>query len=199
MRSGFTLLETLIALVIAALLTLVLLDSLASATGHAVRLAQLDRAQNGRVLAVIPVLRALQGAIPEYHDGEGLFVGEATQLKGLTLSGVGKGGGGVSGAPVVFAITIETDERGTWLRYFEHDQMLASIAVPEGTFIVYRGPDGQVHPAWPPAEGLEFDPVYYRPVPAAVVFRVGEIELMSAEPARDAGLTLRAVDFDLVL
>ena len=199
MRSGFTLLETLIALVIAALVTLVTLDSLASATGHAARLAQMDKTQNERVLAMIPVRRALQGAVADYHDGEGVFVGEALQLKGLTLSGVGKGGGVASGAPVLFAIRIEADEGGTWLSYSEQDIRLVRIAVPDGTSIAYYGPSGQKYDVWPPDGGSEFDPVYFLPVPVLIAFRVGETELMSAAPARDAGLTLRTADFDLVL
>jgi len=195
MRSGFTLLETLIALVIAALITLVLMDSLSAATGHAARLEEANRTHTARVLALVPVRRALEGAVPDYHDGEAVFTGEAQRARGLTLSGADA----ADGSPAVFEIAIEAAGANAKLIYSEGGRALIETALPEGARLAYRDPSGAIHDVWPPEDGFEPDPLYYRPVPATILILDGETSVLAAAPARTTGLTLRTRDFELVL
>lgn len=195
MRSGFTLLETLIALVIAALITLVLMDTLSAATGHATRIEQATRAHTARTLALIPVMRALNAAVPDYHDAENVFTGDAVRASGLTVAGVA----GMDASPAAFALEIAADSGAARLIYRENGEALIETEVPAGTRLAYRDPDGMVHEVWPPEEGFDPDPLYYRPIPAAILILDGENAVLAAAPSRTTGLTLRVRDFDLVL
>jgi prepilin-type N-terminal cleavage/methylation domain-containing protein len=197
MRSGFTLLETLIALVIAALITLVLMDTLSAATGHATRIEAATRAHTARTLALFPVLRALDAAAPDYHDGEHVFTGDASMARGLTLAGVA----GVDASPSPFALEIASAEGAEDARliYREHGEALIEVAVPAGAHLAYRDDDGETHEVWPPEDGFDPDPLYYRPIPSAILILDGERAVLAAAPARTTGLTLRVRDFDLVL
>lgn len=195
MRSGFTLLETLIALVIASLITLVLMDSLSAAAGHAARLEQAAREHTARTLGLLPARRALEGAIADYHDGDALFTGEARRMRGLTLAGAG----GAHAGPVVFEIDITAGAGAARLIYTENGDALFEIAVPVGARLAYRDARGGLHDVWPPEDGFDPDPVYYRPLPAAVVILDGETAVMAAAPSRTAPLTLRSSDLELLL
>lgn len=195
MRSGFTLLETLIALVIASLITLVLMDTLAAATGHARRIEQATRSYTNRTLALIPVMRALTGAAPDYHDSEFVFTGNTTTARGLTLASAA----GTSGALCAFEIEIAEREDQTVLIYREDGEALIEIALPAGSQLAYRNPAGEQFTVWPPEAGFNPDPLYYRPVPAAILILAGEATVLAASPSRTTGLTLRTRDFDLVL
>tara|TARA_R110002095_G_scaffold75244_1_gene64152 strand:+ start:1301 stop:1888 length:588 start_codon:yes stop_codon:yes gene_type:complete len=195
MRSGFTLLETLIALVIASLITLVLMDTLAAATGHARRIEQATRGYTARTLALIPVLRALNGAAPDYYDSEFVFTGDARTARGLTLASAT----GAGGELCPFEISIEDRDGQIVLVYREQDAALFETALPAGARLAYRDPAGTEHEVWPPEEGFNPDPLYYRPVPAAILILAGEAAVLAAAPSRTTGLTLRTRDFDLVL
>lgn len=195
MRSGFTLLETLIALVIAALITLVLMDTLAAATGHANRIEQATRDHTNRTLALIPVMRALSGITPDYHDAEHVFVGDATAARGLTVAGTGGDGIG----PTAFELALENRSGRGVMVYREAGETLFEIEVPDGARLSYRDAKGVAHEVWPPEDGIDPDPVYYRPIPSAILIRAGDAVVLAAAPARTIGLTLRVRDFDLVL
>ncbi len=195
MRSGFTLLETLIALIIAALITLVLMDTLSAATGHATRIEQATRAHTARTLALIPVMRALDSAVPDYHDAENVFTGDAARASGLTLAGMA----GTDPGPVAFTLEIAEGTSAARLIYHEAGEALIEVTVPAGSRLAYRDAGGAAHAVWPPEEGFDPDPLYYRPIPAAILIMDGEDAVLAAAPARTAGLTLRVRDFDLVL
>lgn len=195
MRSGFTLLETLIALVIASLITLVLMDTLAAATGHARRIEQATRSYTARTLALIPLMRALNAAAPDYHDSEFVFTGNASAANGLTLASAA----GASGELCAFDISIEAGSGQALLVYREKGEALIEISLPTGARLAYRDPAGAEHDVWPPEEGFNPDPLYYRPVPAAILILVGETAVLAAAPSRTTGLMLRTRDFDLVL
>lgn len=195
MRSGFTLLETLIALVIASLITLVLMDTLAAATGHALRIEQATRSYTARTLALIPVMRALDGAAPDYYDSEFVFAGDTAGARGLTLASMS----GVAGSLSAFEISIEAREGGAVLIYREAGETLVETALPAGAKLAYRDPAGAEHDVWPPEEGFDPDPLYYRPIPAAILILADDIPILAAAPARTTGLVLRTRDFNLVL
>ncbi|MBI1235700.1 MAG: prepilin-type N-terminal cleavage/methylation domain-containing protein [Alphaproteobacteria bacterium] len=197
MRSGFTLLETLIALVIAALITLVLMDTLSAATGHASRIEAATRAHTARTLALIPVMRALDAAVPDYHDAENVFTGDAVRASGLTVAGVA----GTESRPAAFALEIAREAGADEARliYHEAGEALISVAVPAEARLAYRDDDGVTHEVWPPEDGFDPDPLYYRPIPSAILILDGERAVLAAAPARTSGLTLRVRDFDLVL
>lgn len=204
MRSGFTLLETLIALVIASLVTLVVMDSLSAATGHAARLEQVNRIHTERVLALIPVMRALEGAVPDYHDGDALFTGEARRVRGLTHSSVRAGINsgdliGAPGAPTSFEIRVEGGVAGTRLLYAENGEVAIEATLPDGARLAYRDAAGAQHDVWPPPDGFESDPLYYRPIPAALLILDGDRPVLAATLARTASLNWRVQDLELVL
>ncbi|WP_420434336.1 PulJ/GspJ family protein [Hyphobacterium sp.] len=195
MRSGFTLLETLIALVIAALITLVLMDTLSAATGHATRIEQATRAHTERTLALIPVMRALNGITPDYHDAEHVFAGDAAAASGLTVTGIN----GDSMGPTGFELALEDRAGQAIMIYREAGETLFEIEVPDGARLSYRDAKGVTHEVWPPEDGVDPDPVYFRPVPSAILIQAGDTAVLAAAPARTIGLTLRVRDFDLVL
>jgi prepilin-type N-terminal cleavage/methylation domain-containing protein len=195
MRSGFTLLETLIALVIAALIALVLMDTLSAATGHAARIEQATREHTQRTLALIPMTRALNGITPDYHDGEFVFVGSALTARGLTTAAAAR----IDRGPAGFELAIESRGSQPVLRYREAGEDLFEVDIPAGAQFSFRDPRGETHPVWPPAEGFGFDPLYYRPVPVAIVITAGDTIVLAAAPTATTGLTLRIRDFDLVL
>ncbi|GJL96471.1 MAG: hypothetical protein DHS20C06_02880 [Hyphobacterium sp.] len=195
MRSGFTLIEALVALVIAALITLVLMDTLSAATGHATRIEAATRAHTARTLALIPVTRALDATVPDYHDGDNVFTGNATLARGLTLAGIV----GRAAAPSTFELEIAETDGAVRLIYRENGETLINVAVPDGARLAYRDPAGEEYAVWPPEDGFDPDPLYYRPIPAAILVFDGENAVLAAAPSRTTGLTLRTRDFDLVL
>jgi len=195
MRSGFTLIETLIALVIAALITLVLMDALSAATGHAARIGEATRTHTTRTLALIPMIRALTAAAPDYHDAEHVFTGTPSTARGLTLAGAA----GTDSGPAAFSLELTQSNGETRLIYRENGEALIEVTVPAGAHLAYRDGDGTEHEVWPPEDGLDPDPLYYRPIPAAILILDGAEAVLAAAPARTTGLTLRTRDFDLVL
>lgn len=192
MGSGFTLLETLIALVISALLTLVVMDSLSAATGHAARLEAATRAHTERALALMPVRRALEGAAPDYHDGDAIFAGDGRQARGFTLAGA-------NGAPGRFEIAIAAGDGAARLIYSEDGQALMNLSLPVEARLVFRDEAGLEHDVWPPPEGFGLgDPEYYRPVPPAVIIADGDRAILAVRTAHRAVPTLRVRDLDIV-
>ena len=195
MRSGFTLLETLIALVIAALITLVLMDTLAAATGHANRVEQATRNLTERTLALIPFMRSLNAAVPDYHDEEHVFTGDAAAASGLTVAGMTADGFG----PTYFELAIENRGDQGVMVYREGGETLFEAEIPANAQLSYRDARGASHDVWPPEGGFDPDPIYYRPVPSAILIHAGEDTILAVHPAWTVELSLRYSDFDLVL
>lgn len=196
MRSGFTLLETLIGLVIAALIALVTLDSLSAVAAHAARLMEQGRRQTDRTLALMPLQRALEEAVPDYHDAAGIFEGEARLIRGLTMAPPS----GAAGLPARFELRIETRGGQAVLVYLEQDRQLIVTSLEGDPAFTYQDNSGRLHEAWPPVEGLGAgDPLYQVPVPALILVRSGDNTLLAAAASRTTGLVVRVQDFELLL
>ncbi len=81
---GFTLLETLIALVIASITALVLLQSIASVAQGSARVNRALAEALEREFSVSAVRDALASAAPDYLDKPGVYTGGTASLSGLT-------------------------------------------------------------------------------------------------------------------
>ncbi len=197
MRAGFTLLETLIGLVIASMIALVVLDSLSAIAAQAGRLAEEGRRQSARILALIPVQRALEEAVPDYHDAPGVFEGDERLVRGLTMAPAA----GRSGLPAPFELRIETRAGRAVMVYLEQGEALFETPLTGDPRFAYRAASGELHAAWPPDDGGlgNDDPLYYRPLPSVIVVVSGDSVLFAAAPARTTSLVVRSQDFELVL
>lgn len=173
--SGFTLLETLISLVIASITALVLLQSI---TAIARSTAGLERA-TGRAMSaeftVSAAADALSGAAADYLDSETVFIGGEMALSGLTRKPMF----GPQAALRPFAMRLEGDGRGGSVLFYSEGEQVIEIKrfeSPEARFeYVYQTVTGlyadsppERLPAWPPDV---FDPFYdyFRPPPDLVL------------------------------
>jgi prepilin-type N-terminal cleavage/methylation domain-containing protein len=196
MRGGFTLLETLIGLVIAALIALVTLDSLSAVAGHAERLNELGRSQAARTLALTPVQRALENSVPDYHEAASVFRGEARLASGLTMAPAS----GLSGLPARYELRVEQRGGQPLLVYLEQDSRLLEIPLAGDPVFAYEDRSGKLHDVWPPAAGFRAeDPLYYRPIPSRIMVRSSDMLLLAASTARTTPLIIRSQDAESVL
>ncbi|AZU03108.1 hypothetical protein X907_0561 [Glycocaulis alkaliphilus] len=172
MRPGFTLIETLIALIIAAMVTLVLLDTLSAVSAQA---ARLDRAVAGTQEQIIDWLtldRAIAGLQPDYLEGGTPFEGDEAGFRGLTdLTLTGH-----AGAVGIVTVTLEEDEAASRdggpvsrLVYTENGERVAEYVLAVPARLAYLDFDGNAHPAWPPEQGFPVDPLFFRPVPRVIL------------------------------
>src|SRR3954471_16161054 len=101
--SGFTLLETLVVLVITSLISVVLVQGfgliLAARTSVQTKLVDVDQAVLQRNLFLEP----LRGILPDYPNRPHIFVGESRKLSGLTVRPLQERFGG----PVAFTMSME--------------------------------------------------------------------------------------------
>lgn len=194
MRSGFTLLETLIALVIAAMVTLVLLDSLSRVAEHASRLEQLTHRASENTLAAIPFRRALEAAVADYHDGSAPFTGRPDRVTGLTLQAVSA----QHGEPAPFTLAIEGEGADTRLVYSETGETIFTFSLPADSVLQYRDKTALLHDIWPPADGFGLDdPEFFQPVPAAFLVMAGSMPVLAITPLYSHAPSLRAEDVSL--
>lgn len=184
MTRGFTLLETLIALVIASITALVLLESL---TAIARTTARVDEAAGDALrheFTTTATEDALAAAIADYLDSEGAFVGEARRLHGVTKRPILA----PYGAPRPFAMQIVEDPDGVRLRYQEQapspdeedSAPWIDVLRLEGEDIrflyayrsldaLYAGEPPVRSETWPPEEPLNPFYDYFRPPPDLVL------------------------------
>ncbi len=171
MRPGFTLIETLIALVIAAMVTLVLLDTLSAISAQA---ARLDRAVAGTQEQIVDWLtleRAIAGLQPDYLEGGTPFEGDEAGFQGLTDLPLT----GHAGAVGIVSLTLEEEEAEhdgravSRLVYAENGAEVTRLVLPVSARLAYVDIDGNAHAVWPPEEGFPVDPLFYRPVPRLIM------------------------------
>lgn len=193
MRAGFTLLEGLIALVIASILTVLMLEMLANLTQNATRLSASHNALRLSVLNERPLRRALQNAWPAYHDA-GALEGRSNYFRGQTIQGIG----GAS-HPVEFELSIEFTEGIARLVYSEAGQgsIERELGVLQAAYFTYVDVWGEAHNHWPPEERHVDAPDYYRRVPALIEVKDSSAEVIAAYVITShRKLPLRAQDFD---
>lgn len=172
MRPGFTLIETLIALVIAAMVTLVLLDSLSAIAAQAARLERAVAGTQEQIIDWLTLERAIAGLQPDYLEGGTPFEGDETRFRGLTDLPLT----GHAGAVGIITLTLEEDEAAgrdgrpvSRLVYAENGEMVTTLDLETPARLVYLDMDGDTYPEWPPEQGFPVNPLFYRPVPRAIL------------------------------
>ncbi len=147
---GFTLLETLVVLVITSLVSVVLVQGfgliLAARTSVQTKLVDLDRLVLERNLFLEP----LRGILPDYPERPHVFVGEARQLHGLTARALEER----LGAVVPFTLSMEFDagKDRTSLIYQEESAEPRTLGSWEGDVgaFSYRDRVGDWQDSWHP-------------------------------------------------
>ncbi|BDX00701.1 type II secretion system protein [Maricaulis maris] len=205
MTRGFTLLETLIALVIASITSLVLLQSImAVARGT----AGIDIALAGALETEFSreaVSDALAASVADYLDSPGAYTGSTTRISGTTRRPVLT----PHGLPTRFVLTLQPEAGGTALVYQEvgqpagdgnertgprEDSTLTNGIVAmrfdaqdlefrfayQSLSRLYDREPAEALDAWPPEAG--FDPWYdyYRPPPTLVMIVDAEDQVLWA-------------------
>lgn len=157
--AGFTLLETLVVLVITSLVSVVLVQGfglmLAARGSVETELVEADQF----ILQSSLVLEPLRGVVPDYVERPNVFAGAARTLHGLTVKPLRER----PGSPVGFAMTLDyrTDSNETVVTYSEQGAapvILGRWRGNSGSFS-YRDRTGGWTSAWPPAAVVTNDSV----------------------------------------
>tara|TARA_B100000579_G_scaffold429815_1_gene442188 strand:- start:75 stop:695 length:621 start_codon:yes stop_codon:yes gene_type:complete len=146
---GFTLLEVIVTLVIASLISVILMQSMSTMLNMRHKfskgLIDLEKVSIQKSIITTPI----SGIFPDYNDGDNRFKGNSSSIRGLTLYPLQ----GTTGAPTAFGIDIIYDStlgRST-LIYKEHGFETLEIARwngNEGSF-EYLGINGRWSKRWP--------------------------------------------------
>lgn len=152
-KDGFTLLEVLVVITIAGLISTLLMQGFAYVVHlRSQFLIQLDDLQRGTLQE--HWFRSTTAALtPDYNNGKHIFKGDSEQFSGLTLAPLNA----TTGTPVAFTWRLESKEGFTILSY--QDETDNTIEVmrwlgEEGEF-TYWSATGESSSAWPPLFGLE--------------------------------------------
>lgn len=145
---GFTLVEVLVVLVIASLVSVLLFQMLGQTLRIRGRFAeQLSESQTGRMRADW-LRHALQSLQTEPATSAGRFQGRADALSGPSAAPIG------GGAPAVRPIRLEWQPRdGGWVLAYEDERgrwLLWEAAAAERPGFAYLDEQGQSHAQWPP-------------------------------------------------
>jgi general secretion pathway protein J len=152
---GFTLLEVLVVLVIASLVSVVLMQGLSLVLNlrdsFSDRLLDRDRAALERARVVLP----LQGLTPDFADGTGKFLGTAEVVQGLTTQPLLRR----AGRPIPFSLTLRYDDskRANQLIYIEDEDepIVLSAWVGGRSSFRYIGDTAGWSDVWPPPESAQ--------------------------------------------
>lgn len=160
--AGFTLLETLVVLVITALISVVLVQGmglvLSARTSVESKLVDADQF----ILQRNVLLDPLRGVVPDYPDRPNIFSGQLRQVRGFTVKPLQER----LGSPVGFTMAMDydsgTDE--TFVTYRELGSEPLVVARWPGNVggFYYRDRTGDWNEAWPPA-GVAADTVPQTP------------------------------------
>jgi len=159
---GFTLLETLVVLVITALVSVVLVQGmglvLSARTSVESKLVDADQF----ILQRNVLLDPLRGVVPDYPDRPNIFSGQLRQVKGFTVKPLQER----LGSPVGFIMTMDYDSSldETFVTYREQGTEPLVVARWPGNVgaFYYRDRIGEWNEAWPPA-GMAADTVPQTP------------------------------------
>jgi len=207
MKEGFTLIETLIALVITSITTLVLLQSMASVSHN---VAGLDRAAATLVTDSFNrggATQALAAALPQYLGANHPFKGYEIGFTGMTAKPVFD----TPGAARAFSVRLTGTGRGQTALIYSEDGHSVEIARFEGTSYelryaylslrdLYAGTPPSNTPVWPPETGIDPEPGYYQPPPhlVSVINDLGE-RVWAARMDAEFILPMRAQDVESML
>lgn len=167
MRAGFTLIETLIALVIASVVTVLTLEMLATLSQNVVRLrAAVDDVKQS-MLDERPMRRALQATLPTYSDAIDTVRGGSDTFSAATFAPTA--GEGVAS----FRVSLERTADGVALIYQEGNsgQFVRYFDAHDGAAFSYRDAWGNEYTSWPPGDMDGMDEGYYALPPALIEVR----------------------------
>ena len=155
-KSGFTLIEVLVVLVMTSLISAILIQALSLVLDTRFRVREALANSESTSLQRSILMHPLGGIVPDYDDGPDRFAGEGKRLRGLTLSPLQ----GTQGAPTGFGLAIQfnTQSGMSELTYLERGfdpVILASLPGDSGNFS-YMGRQGEWSPRWPvPSDFIE--------------------------------------------
>lgn len=152
---GFTLMETLVVLVITSLVSVVLVQGfgllLSARTSVQEKLVSIDQTSLEQNMVLAP----LRGIVPDYPERPNVFAGTPQQLHGITVQPLQAR----TGTPVPFTLTIDYDSARdeSSLTYQEINTDPLVIARWEGRdgAFAYRDLTGPWHEVWPPKNDSE--------------------------------------------
>lgn len=150
--AGFTLLEMLVVLVLAALIGGILLQGMQHSFSLQQRFgAEIFRVQQGAMRADW-FRQSIEGLMPDHDDGRRKFKGEIARMSGLTTMPVVGASGAITA--VSWRLTFDPARGETRLRLGDAEDAPAVLAWPgdSGRF-VYLDDKGGRHDAWPPFLG----------------------------------------------
>jgi len=152
-QAGFTLIEVLVVLIIAALIGGVLFQALEQAYRLQDRFGtELFKVQQGQ-MAADWYRQTVQGLYPDFADGQNIFHGEDKTFSGLTTNPLGDEYGAPT--PITWKIRNSQQNGATELVYLEGKQQTTILTWrgDEARFI-YFDEQQSPHDSWPPPLGL---------------------------------------------
>lgn len=183
-KSGFTLLEMLVVLVIVSLVFSLLMGALHQAGMLQMRLSETQDETLGPQMAEDWFRRVIAGIQPDERLAPHVFRGGDRQLSALTLEAIAPANAGI---PTAFTLSLEDDSASgkTLVKYTEPGLsfVLMTLDGRDGHF-VYEEDSGEESDAWPPRKS---DPPQ---IPSLVRLAWGQGEKAGELAGRPAGPTI---------
>ncbi len=146
---GFTLIEVLVVLVIAALISGVLLGGFERVLDIRLRLAAFLDGVEAPTLVADWFRASVAGLVPDVHSGHERFAGSAHHMSGLSLAPLNA----TAAVPtaITWDVTFDPTAGRTYLRYHNGGGSEMTIASWPGDYgeLRYCGSDFACHPSWP--------------------------------------------------
>lgn len=148
--AGFTLVEVLVVLVIAALVSGVLLAGFERVLDIRLRLTSFLDGVEGPTLVADWFRASVKGLVPDARSGHDRFGGNARRMSGLSLAPLNA----ATAVPtaITWELTFDPDAGRSYLRYRNGAGSEMTIASWPGDYgrLSYCGGDFTCHPSWPP-------------------------------------------------
>lgn len=195
LQAGFSLIETLVMLLVSSVTAVVLLQSLWVAAQSGARIEQFLAGAFDRNFRIEMLRASVEGLQPTYWDEVDIMKGDAASLSGLTIKGVRRDNG-------LHEFRIRLEERGadTRLVYTENGRDVFEFEMPyESMQIAYWSSFSGWVDEWPTqARPVLHDP-YYIPTPDLVVLRSGGADVAALPVGGAAPPPIRERDISRVM
>lgn len=155
-NTGFTLLETLVVLIMVSFITLLLMQGLSFTLGVRVRITEETESRKTHHLTQHWFRQLTSGILAEKNNAPHAFTGTETAMRGLTLATLTE----PPGAPAAFELSIASQAAHAELRYTDpRAQDWTLNRWPQARMqLNYLDQSGVWHNAWPPRETGPEDP-----------------------------------------